>query len=95
MSRFDYGNGRDEWIMAANSFSYCLGRTTWVVSKCSKFLIRNAEKFNSDEREYFILNIERSIEQCEAGMDMDVEEWIKALAALKEAQKCDPTKPTT
>lgn len=87
MSRFDYGNGRDEWIMAANAFDYCLGRSTGVIFRCVEFLVDNAAKFDIVERNYFIRHIERAIQHGEAGMPFDVAEWRKALAALKEAQK--------
>lgn len=76
-------NDIDIEILALPAMRYALGRMTYVTADVSRSIIRNAEKLPAHTRNKMRQEIAFAINNDEAGMDMDVKEWLKAYDALE------------
>ena len=65
---------------------YALGRKTYVVDSVCRTLIRNAKDIRPDVRFRMVEEISKAIDCGNAGMDMDVEQWLKVIEIFKEEQ---------
>jgi len=65
--------------MLTESFRYCLGRRTYVVSGCVDNIIKYWDILNCYDQRGIQRDIKAAIEQGHAGMSMDVEQWEKVL----------------
>ena len=61
------------------AFRYALGRKTYVVLEVTDVLIDQWDKLKPTFRKKIKQEIVTAIEDDDAGMDMDIEEWGKIL----------------
>ena len=71
-----YENERD---LIFCSFRYALGRKTYIVSTIADIILKNWEFIPENDRILFKIEIEKAIEQNNAGMAQDVEHWKQIL----------------
>lgn len=70
-------------IMVTAAHRYCLGRRTYIVSTCVKWLLKNWEKIEPHTRKMIREETQECIDQQLAGDACDIEEWIKLLELTK------------
>lgn len=73
----DFGRGD---LMAVASVRYCLGRSTYIVSDCVEWLLRNWHHIEPNTK--FVINrdVEEAFLRNDVGMDCDRREWEKVRA---------------
>jgi len=74
--------GADEWLpidhsIAIYAFRYCLGRRTYAVAECVKYLVGNWERFESIERIQIQNDIRKHYKRINKPIDVD---WLRVLA---------------
>lgn len=68
----------DEHILFM-AFRYALGRMTYVVSEVADTLIKKWPEISPKYQELIHQEIKKAIADKNAGMDMDVQQWLKVL----------------
>jgi hypothetical protein len=68
------------------SFRYSLGRSTYIVSECRRWLEKYWDIFPEQWKEQICNDIQQSIDADRAGMKCDREDWI-AVLRFAESQK--------
>ena len=63
---------------------YALGRKTYVVDTVCGVLIRNAKDIRNDIKVSMSDEIQKAIDNNNAGMDMDVIDWKRVIEAFNE-----------
>lgn len=63
---------------------YALGRKTYVVDTVCRALINNAKDIRIDIRKRMSQEIEAAILKKQAGMNMDVELWLKVIESFEK-----------
>lgn len=58
---------------------YGLGRRTYITGMIADCLIRNKKDIHRDIRDLIVREIKRAIEEGNAGMQMDVDEWNRVI----------------
>ena len=66
--------------IAIYAFRYCLGRKTYAVSECVKYLTNHWDKICKTDRHLIHNEIREAIDKNDIGMDMDRQEWEKILS---------------
>lgn len=69
------------------SFRYALGRKTYCVLDVTTSLIRHKDSLTPADRSLICFKIETAIQEGNAGMLMDVEEWKNVMRALGESHE--------
>jgi len=77
-------NDREFDVLLFCAFRYALGRKTYIVSDVVDLIIKYKEKLNAGSIFIIKKEINKAIEQNQAGMSCDVYEWNKVLEALKD-----------
>ncbi len=76
--RFEF---KEEWgthdLMAVAAFRYCLGRRTYIVSDCVRWIIRWWETFHPQTKALMVKEVHEAIKLDRAGDACDLSEWVK------------------
>lgn len=68
-------------LMVTAAHRYCLGRRTYIVSECVKWLIQNWSLFEKNTKKLIVEETKEALDKGWAGDACDVAEWNK-IAAL-------------
>ncbi len=66
------------------SFRYALGRMTYAVNDVTMAIIQNKHVLHPHTKELIKKEIREAVENGEAGMECDVEEWSNVYAELTD-----------
>jgi hypothetical protein len=66
-------------LMVTAAHRYCLGRRTYIVSECVRWIQMNWDKFHVHTRELIWRETHEALTRDCAGDDCDVSEWNKIL----------------
>lgn len=69
-------------VMAAHRYS--LGRSSYMVSSCVKWLKKHWEQFSPNTKSLIIHDTKDALDNNEAGMSIDVNEWANFLKWANE-----------
>jgi len=77
----------DDQLMVSAAHRYCLGRRTYIIPVCTKWLRETWDQI--DERTRYRIKHETldAIERGEAGHDCDVYEWTELMEWIEEQNK--------
>ena len=66
------------------AFRYCLGRMTYAVDTCARYLIHNWDRLSENTQSLIVDEIIEAISKERAGMECDVESWKAVLRKAEE-----------
>lgn len=79
-------------IIMFSAFRYALGRQTYVVSEVVEYLLNHWETLEQKYRVLVIKEIYESIENGDAGMEIDIRQWCRLLIDHELGDKQRPIK---
>ena len=70
------------WLVFA-AFRYALGRKTYITSTVARIMMDHSQFLHPKDLRKYVTEIQEAIDSGEAGMDMDVEEWVALKKCLQ------------
>lgn len=71
-------------ILVIPALRYGLGRRTYITGMIADCLIRNKKDIRHDIRDLVVREIKRAVEEGNAGMQVDIDEWNRVIDAYEK-----------